>query len=202
MTDFASKRAPFPTDNQGKIDTAIEYKNKGNEWFKEGAFKKAIVQYSTAFAFTKGLPGRKQGLEGVSQLAMNETHSSDDQITPEQDSAVTELEVVLKTNIVTCYIKLGNPVKALETVREALMMAPTAWKTLMRKAEALLLLHDPDKALLALAEASKNAPDEAAETAIQRVREKAVNMNKVDIAKQRKAFGNIFGKANAMDESA
>ena len=36
-------RTPFPTDNQGKIDLAVELKNKGNDLFKEGKFKKQAL---------------------------------------------------------------------------------------------------------------------------------------------------------------
>ena len=201
MSDSGDFKPRFPADIQGKIETAIDYKNKGNEYFKNGLHKKAIVNYSTALAFTKGLPGRKQGLEGVSQMAMNESKSSGEQISPEQDQAVSDLDVVLKTNIATCHMKLNDPVKSLEVIREALALNPTAWKSLLRKAEATLMINDPEKAVKILAEASTHAPDEAAETAILKVKERAVKVIKQQEAKQRKAFGNIFEKANALDEA-
>ena len=201
MAEKEESKSRFPTDIQGKIDTAIDYKNKGNEFFKNGMFKKAIVNYSMALAFTKGLPGRKQGLEGVSQMAMNESKGSEEQISPEQDAAVGELDVVIKTNIATCHMKLNDPVKSLEVIREALSINPNAWKTLMRKSEATLMINDPEKAVKILTEASTHAPDEAAQTAILKVKEKAQKVIKQQEAKQRKAFGNIFEKANALDES-
>lgn len=195
MSEIPESKPQYALDNQGKIEKAVSYKNMGNEHFKDGKFKKAIVSYSTALAYTKGLPGRKQGLEGVSQMAMQHTHSADDLITPEQDAAIIELEVVVKTNIATCHIKMEKPVQALEAIREALALNPKAWKSLLRKAEAVLLLHDPEKAITILAEASENAPDEVAHTAIAKLKEKAAKMIKQQEAKQRKAFGNIFEKA-------
>lgn len=201
MAETEDPKPRFPSDIQGKIDTAIQYKNKGNEFFKNGTYKKAIVNYSTALAFTKGLPGRKQGLEGVSQMAMNESKSSGEQISPEQDEAVSDLDVVIKTNIATCHMKLNDPVKSLEVIREALTLNPTAWKSMLRKAEATLMINDPEKAVKILSEATTNAPDEAAHTAIQKLKEKAQKTIKQQEAKQRKAFGNIFEKANALDES-
>lgn len=195
MSEFEESKPQFMLDNQGKIDKAIGYKNTGNDHFKNGKFKKAIVSYSTALAYTKGLPGRKQGLEGVSQMAMQHTHSADEQITPEQDAVIVELEVIVKTNIATCYIKLEKPVQSLEVIREALALNPKAWKSLLRKAEAVLMLHDPEKALSILAQASENAADEVAHTAIAKLKEKATKMVKQQEAKQRKAFGNIFEKA-------
>ena len=46
---------PMPSDTRGKIDTALENKEKGNEFFKAGSFKKAVQKYSTALAYTKVL---------------------------------------------------------------------------------------------------------------------------------------------------
>jgi tetratricopeptide (TPR) repeat protein len=189
------EKKAFPTDNQGKIDRAVELKNSGNEYFKDGKYKKAIVTYSTAFAYTKGLPGRKAGAEGMAQMAMKESHAAEDMITAEQESFITELEVVMKTNIATCHIKLNDAVKALEVIREALAVNPTAWKTQLRQAEATMMLHHPEKALKILDDAAKNAPDEAAQTAIAKLREKATKTIKQEEAKQRKAFSNIFEKA-------
>ena len=53
-----------------KIEKAQALKEKGNEFFKAQNFKKALVQYNTGIAYTKGLPGRDDGLEGLSSLAL------------------------------------------------------------------------------------------------------------------------------------
>jgi hypothetical protein len=50
-----------------QIDIVKNYKEKGNEHYKAGFYKKACVSYSTAIAYTKGLPGRTGGLDGMSQ---------------------------------------------------------------------------------------------------------------------------------------
>ena len=194
-------RTSFPTDNQGKIDLAVTLKNKGNDLFKEGKFKKAIVEYSKALSFTKGLPGRKEGLEGLSQMAMSESYSVEDLITPEQNNFINELDVIIKTNISTCYIKLNNSIKALEIIREALLINPKAWKSLLRKAEAIMLINDTDKALIILEDALKYAPDENACIAINKMKEKVLKTIKTEEAKQRKAFSNIFEKARQQTEN-
>jgi tetratricopeptide (TPR) repeat protein len=191
------QRNPFPVDNQGKIDRAVELKNTGNEHFKEGKYKKAITTYATALAFTKGLPGRKAGAEGMGQMASKEVHASGDLVTAEQEAFITEFEATIKTNIATCHLKLNDAVKALDAIREALAINPTAWKAQLRQAEASMMLHNPEKALKILDEASKNAPDEAAHTAIAKMREKANKTIKQEEVKQKKTFGNIFERARA-----
>lgn len=193
----------FPTDNEGKIEFAVDLKNTGNDHFKQGNFKKAIVSYSKAMAFTKGLPGRTQGLEGIAQMAAK-AQSDGDKITPEQDLFINELELTLKTNIATSYIKMGDALKALDVIQEILKIKPTAWKAIMRKAEAKLLLNDPDKALSVLEEAVKYCPteDQQAHAAIEKVKQNALLKLKKEDAKQRKAFGNIFERAQATADKA
>lgn len=191
----------FPTDIIGKVEIAKSFKDKGNELFKTGQFKKAIINYSKALAYTKGLPGRKNGLEGVSQMAMDQAHSSEEVISKDMESAVIELEVTIKTNICNCFIKLNNPMEALQTIRGALCLNPTAWKSIVRKAEATMLIDDFEKAVGILEEATKYAPDEIALQQIAHVKDKFVKQNKLSLAKQRKAFGKIFEKSTTNVEA-
>ena len=65
------------TNTLKKIEMAVQYKEKGNERFKLGQFKKAIVSYSTALSYTKGLPGRKIEFEGMSKLAADNTKTNE-----------------------------------------------------------------------------------------------------------------------------
>jgi len=41
-----------------KLGKAKEYKEKGNQMFKEQKFKKAITCYAKVLAYTRGLPGK------------------------------------------------------------------------------------------------------------------------------------------------
>ena len=49
---MASKTA-FPADARGKVDAALDLKEKGNTFFKNGDYKKAIRQYAMSLAYTK-----------------------------------------------------------------------------------------------------------------------------------------------------
>ncbi|KAJ1431003.1 hypothetical protein B484DRAFT_418587 [Ochromonadaceae sp. CCMP2298] len=189
MATFEVQKPPYGSIG-GKIEKAADYKNQGNECFKEGAYKKAMVNYSKGLAFTKGLPGRSKGMDGLSKMAM-ENCKAKETITPEQDAACNELEVILKTNIATCCLRLDNPQKALIAAKEALDINPSYWKGLLRKAEALLCLKDLDRAAQALTEAAAIAPEEAF-IAIKGLKERLAKQRKVEVAQQRKAFGNIF----------
>ena len=60
-------------------------------------------------------------------------------ITAEQESQVVELEVVLKTNMAICYIKLENASKALDCAKDALALNPNSWKAMMRKGEVQIV---------------------------------------------------------------
>lgn len=180
----------------------------GNEFFSRELYKKAIIEYSKAISFTKGLPGRKQGLEGVSRVASDSTGSNGDKITPEQELATIDLEVTVKTNITTCYLKLNNGTKALDTIKEALVLRPMAWKSLMRQSEVYLLLGLTDKAMksIDLALSSNRSTDNNnqlidsnIESNLLKVKERIKKQIKKEDLHQRKTFGKIFEKAN--DES-
>ena len=116
--DILSKR---PAE---KIASAQALKEKGNEFFKAQNFKKALLQYNTGIAYTERVPGRVDGLD----------------ITPEEKLTFRELEVILKTNISTCHIKLKNGPRAIEAAKQALALNPKYWKAALRIAEATLLI--------------------------------------------------------------
>jgi tetratricopeptide (TPR) repeat protein len=135
----------------------------------------------------------------MSQMAMDGMHAAEDRVTAEQEEFLKEFECIIKTNIATCHIKLKNALKALDSVREALAINPKAWKAMLRQAEATLLLHNAEKALKILNEAAQNAPadDEPAQTAINKMKEKANLALKKEEAQQKKSFNNIFDRARA-----
>jgi len=135
---------------------------------------------------------------------MDSSGSNEDKISPEQELAVIDLEVTVKTNITTCYLKLNNGIKALETIKEALSLRPEAWKSLMRQSEAYLLIGHTDKAMksidLALSSnrsTENNQPiDGSIEINLLKVKEKIKKQMKIEDLHQRKTFGKIFSKTN------
>lgn len=112
--------------------------------------------------------------------------------------------MTVKTNITTCYLKLNNGTKALDTIKEALVLRPMAWKSLMRQSEAYLLLGLTDKAMKSIDLAlsgnrstdNNQFIDSNIETNLLKVKEKIKKQMKKEDLHQRKTFGKIFEKAN------
>lgn len=195
-------REPFPSDVAGKLATASSYKDQGNNFFKEANYKKALVKYNTALAFTKGLPGRNDGMDGMVKVA--QTNSKVESLSEEEDKLVKDFEIVVKTNIATCHVKLGNAEKALDAANSALALDPTAWKSLLRKAEAIMLKKDNEKALTVLDQALSYAPEDSKANVL-KVKQKASQLFKKDLEKQRKDFSKMFksdGKTGDNSESS
>ena len=201
-----SPRVPFPTTIEGKIARAMQYKEDGNVLFKDGHYKKAVSTYAKVLAFVRGLPGSKRGLNGWSDLAAGIPMGyggAEERVTPEQDAQSGELEAVVVTNMATCYLKLGEPRKAIEYAEKALVLSPAAWKAFLRIAEAYVLLRNCDHARTALTQALAGAPDAAARTAVAKVREAIVAAEKAEDVKQKAVFKNIFAaKAPAAPASS
>eukprot|EP01038_Epipyxis_sp_PR26KG_P006229 gene6229-8584_t len=187
----------FPTDAAGKVEVAKTYKEEGNEHFKNGNYKKAVSSYGKSMAFIKGLPGRKSNLEGMTKMAAEAIPT--EVISDELNHAIDDLEVVLKTNLATCYIKLDNPTKALENIKNALDLNPLAWKAILRKGEAIMLKKDYEKAIAIFDDVLNNpalADTDPVRQSILKTKEKALKLNKQEELKQKKSFSNIFERAS------
>lgn len=190
--------------NQQKVESAKEYKNKGNEFFKANELKKATVNYSKALAYTKCLPGRSSGLEGLATMAMNSIPDSD-KISTELSKEVDGLDSIIKTNLATCFIKLEDFTKALENANEALTLNPHSWKASLRMAEAFISLNNYEKGMAVLKETTElikkyGENNSAGLAAVAKLRAKAKQTKKGNLEKQKKAFSGIFEKASLQEE--
>jgi len=92
-------------------------------------------------------------------------------------------------------------VKAIKNANEALALNPSAWKSMIRLAEATILSKDYEKAILICDRAIQHVPtdDEIvlknATKTIKAVKQNAVALLKVEVEKQRNSFKHIFGKS-------
>jgi len=102
---------------QTNIDKAIELKQQGNEFFKAGNFKKAMVSYHEIFMYVHGFS------EGSTKSMMPGQTTTP--VTPEQMAAIRELKVAHFSNLSMCHLKLGNVERARDNCTKALAIDPT-----------------------------------------------------------------------------
>lgn len=198
------KSVASTTSVEDKVEKAKLLKDKGNEIFKQKKFTKARVQYCTALAYIKGLPGREVKVDGtadpMAQLAASNASTNISPLSPEFAKEVDELESILKTNISTCFLKLEDGHSALKYANGAISINNTSSKAWLRKAEAYLLLKDTEKANEALNEAEKYTSEASVIATINKTREVVAREVRVESQKQKKAFANIFDRLHKHDE--
>lgn len=196
MEEAGVKNA-MPQTVQAKMEVAADLKDRGNAFFKEGQFSRAKVQYCTALAYTKGLPGRKDNVsDPMTQFAMNGRAAQAEALSEEVNAALQELDATLKTNVSVCLLKMNKPAEALQYAKEALLLKPSSWKAMLRKGEALLGLRQLENAMKALDEALATNPDPGNRISIMAVKNKVAEAMKSEERGQKKAFKNLFERAN------
>ncbi len=193
----SENKAALPDTTEGKIEAAKRYKDEGNDFFKQGNYRRARASYGKALAFTRGLPGRpaSSSSDPMAQLAANQTKATP--FTATQTAEIDELDAIIKTNIATCYLKLEDPSKALDFANEAIELKKDYWKAFLRKGEAWQALKNHEKAIQAFDHASSLLTDESSNAVIQKAKAKSLQALKLEKEKQKKAFANIFEKERA-----
>lgn len=142
-----------------------------------------------------GNTGSKSGLTGIEQMAAE--HVGGIVATPDELERASTLESVVHCNIALCHLKLNDPRAALDSSNKSLALCPTNWKAMLRKAEALLVLQDSEKARKAITEAARMTTEETALVAIRSVESRLLTLEKRESDRQKKAYAGIFDKANA-----
>lgn len=188
FTDAAGTQAPTASD---LLEKGEQLKELGNEQFKKGLYKKAIVSYSKAIAHVRGMPGSKR-LPDITRMM--------DVKTPEQPMGAAQekqslgLEQVAEQNIATCFIKLEDGRNALIHADKAISLDASSWKAHLRKAEAMMLLRNLDAAQESLDNALAKALEPTHKTAIETAKKRLTALMKRENELQKKAFAGIFGR--------
>jgi tetratricopeptide (TPR) repeat protein len=192
----------FPTDVAGKVAVAHQLKNDGNTFFKEGRFKKSSVTYAKALAFTRGLPGRHSGLEGFGKMAAesNASKNGNQALSAEMNVEITELEINLNNNLSLCHAKLENATEALKCAEAALALNPSGFKAKIRKAEAVQLTRNYEKATKLFDDALQSASCETERVLALKAKNKVIELDKKATHKQDKKMRGFFDRAAALDE--
>lgn len=188
--------AAFPISAEGKVQVACQYKDQGNAIFKEGKYKKALVTYAKALAFIRGLPGRHQGLDGLGKMAAEARKGQEEVLGEEVNQEINALEVNLNNNMSLCHAKLENVAEAVKYAEAAIALNPAATKAFVRKAEAITITKNYDKALKCYDEALRVAA-ESEKMFIIKAKAKLVDLDKKATQKQDKKMRGFFDKLNS-----
>lgn len=144
------KRVPLTVAD--KVGAAEACRQKGNALFKQGEFKKALLQYSRVFAYTTGLKAEDN------QMAQYQSALGRDAPTPEEATDIAALQLATWSNMALCCLRLKQGPKALEHLDKVLAKEPENEKALCNRGKALILVNDLDKAQECLTRAAALYP--------------------------------------------
>ncbi|XP_061678000.1 peptidyl-prolyl cis-trans isomerase FKBP4 [Syngnathoides biaculeatus] len=124
LTAFEKAKESWEMNASEKLEQSVVVKEKGTQYFKEGKFNQASVQYKRIVSW----------LENESGLS------------EEEENKAKALRLAAHLNLAMCYLKLKEPNQALENCNKALELDKSSEKALFRRGEALSGMKEFDKA--------------------------------------------------------
>ncbi|RVE71884.1 hypothetical protein OJAV_G00056410 [Oryzias javanicus] len=124
LTAFEKAKESWEMNTPEKLEQSSIIKEKGTQYFKDGKYKQASVQYKKIVSW----------LEHESGLS------------EEDEKKAKTLRLAAHLNLAMCYLKLHEPSQALENCDKALEMDSSNEKALFRRGEALFAMNEFDKA--------------------------------------------------------
>uniref|UniRef100_A0A1A7XXW2 peptidylprolyl isomerase n=1 Tax=Iconisemion striatum TaxID=60296 RepID=A0A1A7XXW2_9TELE len=124
LTAFEKAKESWEMNTTEKLEQSSIVKEKGTQYFKEGKYKKASVQYKKIVSW----------LEHESSLS------------EEDEKKAKALRLAAHLNLAMCYLKLQEPNQAFENCEKALEMDSSNEKALFRRGEALFYMKEFERA--------------------------------------------------------
>ncbi|CAN9499258.1 unnamed protein product [Ophioblennius macclurei] len=124
LSAFEKAKESWEMNTAEKIEQSGIVKEKGTQYFKEGKYKQASVQYKRIVSWLE----HESGLSG------------------EDEQKVKVLQLAAHLNLAMCFLKLQEPNQALENCDKALEMDSANEKALFRRGEALFGMKEFDRA--------------------------------------------------------
>ena len=187
----------FPSTIAGKIEYATNLKNEGNTAFKEGDLRKARNFYTKVFAFTRGLPGSTFDTKSGESFDTSVYLKPDEEkITPDQEKACVALELSVRLNLATIYIKENKAVKAIEQAEYALERDNENYKANLRHGQGKAMIKEWESARFSLLRAKQFAPEEHKASIITELARVIAKQKEAEAAEkdiQRQRMKNAFG---------
>lgn len=124
LAAFEKAKESWEMNATEKLEQSVIVKEKGTQYFKEGKYKQASVQYKRIVSW----------LEHESSLS------------EEDEKKAKTLQLAAHLNLAMCFLKLQEPNQALENCDKALELDASNEKALFRRGEALCGMKEFDKA--------------------------------------------------------
>ncbi|KAG1935030.1 peptidyl-prolyl cis-trans isomerase FKBP4 [Pimephales promelas] len=121
---FEKAKESWEMNSFEKLEQSAIVKEKGTQYFKEGKYKQAAVQYKRIVSW----------LEHESSME------------PEEEEKAKALRLAAHLNLAMCYLKLQEASSALESCDKALELDTNNEKALFRRGEALFVMKEYDRA--------------------------------------------------------
>tara|TARA_R110002050_G_scaffold44003_2_gene105063 strand:+ start:605 stop:1135 length:531 start_codon:yes stop_codon:yes gene_type:complete len=171
------------------LQDARDYKEAGNNLFREKDFEKALYNYHMGVITLKAITrqsasGSMAGIPGMSSRMK--------EYSGEEKAEANELIVLLHSNIAQCALSQDRPQRAIAETTSALAIDPAHVKSLYRRAIARMApgdLHDTEKARTDLEEAFRLSPDDKAVLAAMK---KLKALEAKELEKQKASYAKMF----------
>nr|XP_019934502.1 PREDICTED: peptidyl-prolyl cis-trans isomerase FKBP4 [Paralichthys olivaceus] len=124
LTAFEKAKESWEMNTVEKLEQSSIVKEKGTQYFKDGKYKQASIQYKRIVSW----------LEHESSLS------------EEDEKKAKALRLAAHLNLAMCFLKLQEPNLALESCDKALELDPSNEKALFRRGEALFGMKEFDMA--------------------------------------------------------
>lgn len=124
LTAFEKAKESWEMTTSEKLEQSSIVKEKGTQYFKEGKYKQASVQYKRIVSWLE----RESGLS------------------EEDEKKAKALRLAAHLNLAMCFLKLHEPNQALENCEKALELDAANEKALFRRGEALFGMKEFDRA--------------------------------------------------------
>ncbi|KAK1784986.1 hypothetical protein P4O66_018421 [Electrophorus voltai] len=124
LTAFEKAKESWEMNTGEKLEQSAIVKEKGTQYFKDGKYKQAAVQYKRIVSWLE----HESGLQG------------------EEEEKAKALRLAAHLNLAMCYLKLHEPSPAFENCDKALELDTSNEKALFRRGEALFVMKEFDRA--------------------------------------------------------
>ncbi|KAG6855771.1 hypothetical protein H0H87_010980 [Tephrocybe sp. NHM501043] len=182
-----------------KLGIAKQKKESGDQAFKQGDVKAALLSYHESLMYLLGLDKNALQSIGIGSSAPPQKDKDGKEI--KEKTEVDELIEKIYANMSACHMKNGNWQRMLDTANKALAKNENNYKAMFRKAIALGEQGFYEKAYKLLDEIKEKNPSEAAKCDAEASRLRIVDTKKDKANKEKlKGFLNREKKTGKVEE--